>query len=395
MTHTAAPSRSDLELQESLASTPSALNADGTVDIHIIRPTVGQGLGNHKYTAEMLEANAGVFTGWKMYIDHQSEAAKKAAQGLPRSIRDLGGRILESRWDPNVPAEGRFGQGAVVGTVKPVGQVKKLIEEDPELLEASIRARATDVHQGVENGQKVWVVEGINSSPPGSVDWVSEGGAGGRVADLLEGLVTEDPATAEGGNAMKELTEALADPESDASKAVREIVSERTEEAVKKERQRHAVALEEAKKTAHEEGVAEGRAEAVKLSEAAQAKADRKVELTTFQAKATELVEAAKLPPKFAARVKDQFKLDGDEPTTGLDVDTQDELEEAVKGEIREAKALLADANPALVEGQGQSTPDGDDSKPSKPATKPFFEEFLEEAGVNPDRAYADNKELG
>jgi hypothetical protein len=249
--------RTALELQESLASRPSPLNADGTVNIHVIRPTIGQGLGRHKYTADMLRENAEVFSGWKMYIDHQSPEAKKAAGGLPRSIHDLGGRILESYWDESVPAEGRYGQGAVVARVKPVGQVKKLIEEDPELLEASIRAKATEVHPEVVEGEQVWVVEGISQSPPGSVDWVTEGGAGGRVADLIEGLVVEDviepEVPAEGGDQVKQLEEALRDPNSEATAAVKRIVGERTAEALKKAKERYDRELAEAKEQIRQE----------------------------------------------------------------------------------------------------------------------------------------------
>ena len=393
---TISPSRSDLELQESLASQPTGINADGTVQIHIIRPTVGRGLGKHKYTAEMLEANADVFTGWKMYIDHQSPEARKAAGGLPRSIRDLGGRILESHWDPTVPAAGRFGQGAVVGTVKPVGQVKRLIEEDPELLEASIRAKATDVHQDTDNGEQVWVVEGINRNPPGSVDWVSEGGAGGRVADLLEGLATDESETAEGGT-VKDLEEALSDPNSDASKAVRDIVAERTSAAIAKQEERHKKELAEAVATAKEEGLEEGRKEAGELSEAAKAEAEageRKVALRDMRDEAHSLIEAAKLPSKFEAKLKGEFDIVDDTPTAKLDVETSDVLTESVQTDIREARELLAEVAPARVEGQGPTGADGD-TPPSKPADKPFYEQFLVEAGIDPEQAFGNsNKEI-
>ena len=50
---TATALREHLQLQESLASKPSGINPDGTVNIHIIRPTIGRGIGNHKYTADM------------------------------------------------------------------------------------------------------------------------------------------------------------------------------------------------------------------------------------------------------------------------------------------------------------------------------------------------------
>lgn len=373
--------QSDLELQEAIASRPSALQNDDTVLIHVIRPTIGQGLGRHKYTAEMLRENAEVFQGWKMYIDHQSPEAKKAAGGLPRSIHDLGGRILESWWDESVPAEGRFGQGAVVAKVKPVGQVKKLIEEDPELLEASIRAKATNVHEAVENGEQVWVVEGINSAPPGSVDWVTEGGAGGRVANLIEGLMSEveELETEEGDTTVKQLEEALNDPESEVSKRFRQAVAQRTQFALEKQAERHAEELAEAKSTELSEAV---RAE---IKAEVEAEHQRKIELRDMRDSAHSQIEEAKLPSKTAAKIKAEYELTDEVPSAKLDTDF-DALKSSVEEDIREAKELLAEVAPTRVEGQGPSNVDGDG--PTTPVAKPFFKEFLEEAGIDPEQAY-------
>lgn len=180
-----------VELRESISLSESVgdnalFDADGTIPIHIIRPGIGRGKGRHLYEAEMLSENADKFRGWKMYVDHLSPEARKAAGGLPRSIRDLGGRIVEAWWDDSVPADPvrGYGQGAVVGRAKPTPFVRELIENDPEIVEASISATATGVRPVVRDGQKVWLVEGIEDR--GSVDWVTEAGAGGRVAALLE-----------------------------------------------------------------------------------------------------------------------------------------------------------------------------------------------------------------
>jgi len=382
-----------LELQESLASTPGPVQSDGTVLIHVIRPTIGQGLGRHKYEADMLRENADVFTGWKMYVDHQSPEAKKAAGGLPRSIRDLGGRILESWWDESVPASGRFGQGAVVARVKPVGQVKRLIEEDPELLEASIRAKATEVHPTVEDGEQVWVVEGIRRDPPGSVDWVSEGGAGGRIADLIEGLVAEDAddtgnETAEGGDPVKQLEEALRDPESGVSKAVRQMVAKRTAAAIKQQAVVHQQELEEAKQQAREEALEEAK----QVAESA----TRLVVLRDLRDEAHKMISEAALPSKAEAKLKREYSLEGDTPSAKLDQQETEEksaidsLRESVEADLREARELLAEVAPTVVEGQGPSVSDGD-LAPAAPAEKPFFQEFLEEAGIDPEQAYGNN----
>jgi hypothetical protein len=158
----------------------------GRVPLHIIRPGIGKGRGRHLYEARMLEEAAPTFAGWKQFLNHLSPEAKKAAAGLPRDIRDTGGIVQESWWDPDVPAnpDAAHGQGAVVGMVRPVKFVRELIDDDPALAEASISASATGVRQVTHEGQRCWLVEGIN--PRGSVDWVTEAGAGGRIVPLLE-----------------------------------------------------------------------------------------------------------------------------------------------------------------------------------------------------------------
>lgn len=188
-----------LELSESVslaveegATTP--FDSEGCCPIHIIRPGVGRGRGRHLYEATMLSQNAHKFVGWRMYVDHQSPEARRAAGGLPRSVRDLGGRIVEARWDPNVPADPQrgYGQGAVVGRARPVPFIRDLIKNDPALVEASISASATGVRPVQHQGQRVWMVEGI--SDRGSVDWVTEAGAGGRVAPLIESSYSSEEA---------------------------------------------------------------------------------------------------------------------------------------------------------------------------------------------------------
>ncbi|MET0604397.1 MAG: hypothetical protein ABW167_20595 [Baekduia sp.] len=161
-------------------------DAQGRVPLHVIRPGIGKGRGRHLYEAAMLSRDAGKFTGWKMYANHLSPEAKKAANGLPRDVRDLGGRVQESWWDPTVPANVAAGHdaGGVMGMVRPVKFIRELIDDDPELVEASISAQATGVQPITRDGQRVWLVEGIRDR--GSVDWVTEAGAGGRIAPLLQ-----------------------------------------------------------------------------------------------------------------------------------------------------------------------------------------------------------------
>jgi hypothetical protein len=183
---TAEELREALILKESVDLREAVIAEDGTVLLNLLRPCVGRGKGTRLYTPEMLRENAAKLTGWKMYVDHESDEARKKMGGLPRSVRDLGGRIVEAFWDPNVPAEGRFGQGAVRGRCKPTPFIKSLIENDPELVELSINSTATGIKPMSKDGQRVWLVEGI--ADQGSVDWVTEAGAGGKVAALMESV---------------------------------------------------------------------------------------------------------------------------------------------------------------------------------------------------------------
>jgi hypothetical protein len=154
--------------------------------MHLLRPCVGRGRGAHLYEAAMLQRDAGVMAGWRMFVDHLSPEAQRKAGGMPRSVRDLGGRVIESWWDGTVPPDPKkgFGQGAVMGKVRPVKFVREMVEDDPEIVESSINATATGVKPVVRDGRRVLLVEGI--APKGSVDWVTEAGAGGRVVSLME-----------------------------------------------------------------------------------------------------------------------------------------------------------------------------------------------------------------
>jgi hypothetical protein len=182
------------------AAAGSPVRADGLVPLYIIRPGIGRGRGKHLYEAEMLEREVaeGRFKGWKMYVDHQAPEAKKASGGLPRSIRDLGGFIKEAWWDPAVPPdpERGWGRGAVVGLAKPTRLMRDLIEDIPEAIGASISASATSVRPVQRGGDTVWLVEGIK--PKGSVDFVTEAGAGGRVVSIMESLDEHELALEEG-----------------------------------------------------------------------------------------------------------------------------------------------------------------------------------------------------
>lgn len=177
-----------LELHESAEIVEAS--DDGSFLMYLIRPCVGRGKGRHIYEADMLAREASKPAGWKMFLNHETAAQKRARGSLPRPVEQLGGRIVESWWDPSVPAEGRFGQGAVVGRVRPTPFVRALVKNDPGLLDCSINTRATSVSPRMVDGQQAWLVEGLQ--PRGTVDFVTEGGAGGRVAELAEAVYADE-----------------------------------------------------------------------------------------------------------------------------------------------------------------------------------------------------------
>ena len=127
-------------------------DADGACRVAIIRPCVSRGKRLRGlppiYTGQMLEANSGIWANWLMYMDHLTEAMTEAVRRRGRSIHDLGGRILESSWNPTFRGadDDDFGYqpGATIGRVRPRKAIREMIEDDPELLHVSINAFPTD-----------------------------------------------------------------------------------------------------------------------------------------------------------------------------------------------------------------------------------------------------------
>lgn len=170
------------------AAAGSLFRADGAVKLHVIRPCSGKGRGRHVYEADMLKREAGKFTGWPMYIDHETPEQVRASGGQPPSIFKLGGEILESWWDPNVPAEGRFGQGSVDAWVMPSPWMAQMIEKFPRQVQASVNTFATATKPRRSGNVLEHVVEGFVDH--GSVDWVTRAGAGGGIdTSVLESVM--------------------------------------------------------------------------------------------------------------------------------------------------------------------------------------------------------------
>jgi len=157
----------------------SADSASGSreVILTIIEAGWGNASHNHYYPAETLEraAKDGVFDGVRMYADHLSEGQKRLLGNLPRSVKDLTGRILNTWYDS--------ASRSIKGRAKLVPWFHDIVRSDPGLVEASINAGGRAIPRKIE-GRAGRFVEAIVKAH--SVDWVSVGGAGGKIDSLLE-----------------------------------------------------------------------------------------------------------------------------------------------------------------------------------------------------------------
>ena len=286
------------------------------------------------------------------------------------------------------------------------------------------------------NGQSVWAVEGIAEKPDqpgqavGSVDWVTEAGAGGKVVaaieeaqahggemdsllesfednDLRDYLETYRPEVLEGaaqpnmfggdnrggGNPPKEdkvdlTTEQLAEA----------FTSEQARESSPASLDERFASLQESMEETREEAVRDATAEY-----------RRQIELRDFRDTAHRQIEEAKLPEKFAQRAKGEFELSGETPTDKLnvfpDVDydgnvvktAEENLTESVTEVIEEMRDLAGSVSPTMIRGQGGRSQvnrtagagdgDGDgDGEQKISRVDPATRQMLREAGIPDDQ---------
>lgn len=429
---TAATRQEDLVLQEGFDHT-GVIDDQGRVRVHVIRPCIGQGKGRHVYRPDMLRENAANFTGWPMYIDHLSEAARRAAGGLPRGMRDIGGIIEESWWDPDVPAdpEAGYAKGAVTGWARPFGFAREVIEHDPRLAKTSISAGATGVAPitlqeasralGLqEAGPSGMCLDVLGIQTEGSVDWVTKEGAGGRVVALMESFYDEQAALDALPDdefqewlehARPELREAMlqeavkqTSPEG-GGEDMAEITPEVLQEALQSEAGQEAITgvaqalIQEAVQTQVSEQLPDLVEAAVEqerdvMRAEVEASANRKVDLRDMRDLAHEQIAEAKLLGRQQESLRKRFDLqENGEPQAELDVvDEVDDdgkttktakakLKEKVQEAITEQRELLAEANPTRVRGQGPGkTAPGEKEKKDPKDKKDGDDEELNES---------------
>ncbi|MBU2177619.1 MAG: hypothetical protein KJ556_21210, partial [Gammaproteobacteria bacterium] len=160
-----------------LALAEAAPAADNVVPLHLdavlIAPGWGNKRDNHYYPREILERDAGVFAGVKMFeTDHRQD--EKSTRTWVSTVKEVSGFTDD---------------GAPVGLVsvhdRNFAERLMALAADGllEKMECSILASGT-AKKGEIGGRKGHIVEAITHAD--SVDWVTRAGAGGRARALVE-----------------------------------------------------------------------------------------------------------------------------------------------------------------------------------------------------------------
>lgn len=217
----------------------------GRVRLKVIQPGWGS---SGFYSAEMLRRDGPVAfpAETQQFWDHPTESAQ--AERPERSLRDLAA-VLTS---PAVfDEQGPHGPG-LYADAQVFEPYRKLVEELAPHIGVSIHAPG-EISQGEAQGRAGVIVEKL--LPGGSIDFVTQPGAGGKVAKLFESARHDLPSTtSEEDKSMeekerKELQERLAKVEKDLAEATTALEAERvkctalTERAARAE---EAVLLKEA-----------------------------------------------------------------------------------------------------------------------------------------------------
>ena len=143
------------------------------LDVALIRPGWGNKRDNHYYPRDVVERDAPVFAGVKMYeTDHRQD--EKSTRTWVSTVKEIVGYTDD---------------GAPIGRVSVhdrnfAERLMALAADDLlEKMECSILAAGT-ARKGEVDGRKGHVVEAITSAE--SVDWVTRAGCGGRALKLAE-----------------------------------------------------------------------------------------------------------------------------------------------------------------------------------------------------------------
>jgi hypothetical protein len=164
-------------MQTTIEETAASSYNNGNLQLTVITPGLNKSKSRN-YPASVLKRDHGVFTGAKMFADHQTEAERKArSEG---SVNNWVGSITK------VWAES---DGAIKATAKVIDEAfKKKLENLKNaglLKEMGISIRAV----GEGTGSSPVVIESISACH--SVDFVTYAGAGGAV-EVMESMTVGD-----------------------------------------------------------------------------------------------------------------------------------------------------------------------------------------------------------
>lgn len=420
----------------------SIFQPDGTVKIAVIRPCVSRGARIRGlppiYTPRMLERDSKVFQGWPMFMDHLTEEFSaleeeeielfEALKRRQRSVNELGGRVVESWYDPSIrlKEDDQYGHqpGAVCAYVLPQPKPKGMLEADPEILRVSINAYPTGATESTapwDVSKKGMMIEGIANNPPGSVDWVIRAGAGGRVlresarfaVSLMDAAY--DPAKSEivtlptpAPEVIPVVTPPIQEEETVEIKELKDYTPEELRAALRADfpglleaevqatieaagyvtadKVTEAVdALKTELVDQFSAALTERDDDTVTVTEALLAERDAYRGLASY---AHELIEGADgLTAGFKAELKLRYQLLGTGPTPPLlveadeDATAEEKVRANVEADIERATALIREAAPdPTVTGQGGSGGEGEDSPKVKKGDNAFVD-FMQESG--------------
>lgn len=159
------------------------------------------GLGSSGYYSPDVLAEAAdnqlIAAGTPLFFDHASESER--TDRPERSVRDIAAVFTGA-------ATYEAGSQALVGEVQVFGPYRELVSEMAPHIGLSISGSATDITEGMVDGRRVPVVEGLFAIS--SVDLVTKAGRGGQFMSLLESARAETARQADDARHGLEVEEA-------------------------------------------------------------------------------------------------------------------------------------------------------------------------------------------
>lgn len=424
-------------------------NDDGIGKAVVIRPCISRGKRIRGlppiYTPGMLEANAGVFTGWPMFMDHVPPQLAEALAKKGRSVKELGGQVIKPWWQQDFmhedDAQYGYEKGGTLAEIWATKFIREMVGENANLLHTSINAWPTAGKPGKHRGVRGMLIEGIRRQPQGSLDYVVRGGAGGRLLPIKEGeenvegewpqIAEADAWPEEARSFVVSLAESYysapaVDPndlKNLSPDQLRQLVQEHAPHLlpalsesqanggtapVQPDAQRPSLTEEDVRRIFEEATAKQPKPEELReqLREEAEQLVEEREGQRTLSAEAHRLIESAEgIPAAWKADLKARYSMLPSGPATALLVEEEQDddgktltemevLTRNVKADLDHARDLIAEATgKPRVKGEGGRKPEADnDSTPkAQESEKPYWRERFSEMGIveSEDKALA------